>query len=235
MFGACVAIGFGDGVHAEPSGRTVRPGGGDAATRSRGFANSGDTTKQRCRGYTGVHYISDRRPRSGTEASARRSRSGRRRFTPELLRLGPVGVSPPMSHTAWRTLGSFGSSPRMLRRYSIGAELLDIDDPTRSLGSLETPLLVPESDERDGYVPNVVYTCGAIAHQGWLVIPFGSEIRPSPSPPFDSTNSSRPAWDETSTRIKRDRAARPSHPRAAGRQRGRPGRGLPHNRSMARL
>jgi predicted GH43/DUF377 family glycosyl hydrolase len=87
----------------------------------------------------------------------------------DLAQSGNCG-SPIETEAGWLVL-THGVGP--MRRYSIGAELLDLDDPTRSLGSLESPLLVPEADERDGYVPNVVYTCGAITHRDWLVIPFG--------------------------------------------------------------
>ncbi len=60
-----------------------------------------------------------------------------------------------------------------MRRYTIGAMLLDRDDPRRVIGRLARPLLEPEGDERDGYVPNVVYTCGAIVHDGQLILPYG--------------------------------------------------------------
>ncbi len=51
--------------------------------------------------------------------------------------------------------------------------LLDRDDPQRVIGRLAEPLLEPERDERDGYVPNVVYTCGAFVHNGQLILPYG--------------------------------------------------------------
>ena len=51
--------------------------------------------------------------------------------------------------------------------------LLDLDDPRRVLGRLPTPLLTPTADERDGYVPNVVYSCGALLHGDTLVLPYG--------------------------------------------------------------
>jgi predicted GH43/DUF377 family glycosyl hydrolase len=54
----------------------------------------------------------------------------------------------------------------------LGALLLDLEDPSRVLGALDTPLLEPEGSEREGYVPNVVYTCGALLHGGELVIPY---------------------------------------------------------------
>ena len=60
-----------------------------------------------------------------------------------------------------------------MRRYSIGVELLDLEDPTRVIGHLTEPLLSPTEDERDGYVPNVVYSCGAMVHGDSLVIPYG--------------------------------------------------------------
>jgi predicted GH43/DUF377 family glycosyl hydrolase len=53
-----------------------------------------------------------------------------------------------------------------MRKYCIGAVLLDLTDPTRVTGRLREPLLTPEEDERDGYVPNVIYTCGALCHGG---------------------------------------------------------------------
>jgi predicted GH43/DUF377 family glycosyl hydrolase len=60
-----------------------------------------------------------------------------------------------------------------MRTYNIGAVLLDLDDPTRIIGRLREPLLSPAHDEQDGYVPNVVYSCGALLHSGTLVIPYG--------------------------------------------------------------
>ena len=60
-----------------------------------------------------------------------------------------------------------------MRTYSIGAILLDLEEPTRILGQLRQPLLSPAADEQDGYVPNVVYSCGALVHADTLVIPYG--------------------------------------------------------------
>jgi len=60
-----------------------------------------------------------------------------------------------------------------MRTYGIGAVLLDLDDPTRVVGQMDEPLLTPDASERDGYVPNVVYSCGALVHAGNLVIPYG--------------------------------------------------------------
>jgi len=59
-----------------------------------------------------------------------------------------------------------------MRQYWIGALLLDLEDPSRVVGELREPLLMPNADERDGYVPNVVYSCGAMLHGEQLVIPY---------------------------------------------------------------
>ncbi len=60
-----------------------------------------------------------------------------------------------------------------MRRYAIGAILLDLEDPRRIIGQLAEPFLTPAPDEREGYVPNVVYTCGGIVHEGQLILPYG--------------------------------------------------------------
>ena len=60
-----------------------------------------------------------------------------------------------------------------MRRYCIGAILMDLNDPTKIIGRLRRPLLMPIDEERSGYVPNVVYSCGAVVHNGLLVIPYG--------------------------------------------------------------
>ncbi|MDA3905510.1 MAG: response regulator [Bacteroidales bacterium] len=59
-----------------------------------------------------------------------------------------------------------------MRQYSLGAILLDLEDPTKIIGRLEEPLLVPNKKEREGYVPNVVYSCGSIIHNGKLIVPY---------------------------------------------------------------
>jgi predicted GH43/DUF377 family glycosyl hydrolase len=87
----------------------------------------------------------------------------------ELIQLGNCG--PPLeTEQGWLVL-THGVGP--LRRYSIGALLLDLEDPTRVIGRLRRPLLTPASDERDGYVPNVAYSCGALLHDATLMIPYG--------------------------------------------------------------
>ena len=60
-----------------------------------------------------------------------------------------------------------------MRRYCIGALLLDKEDPTKVLARLPNPLLEPNEEERNGYVPNVVYSCGGLIHNGRLVLPYG--------------------------------------------------------------
>ncbi|MGH9009213.1 MAG: glycoside hydrolase family 130 protein [Acidimicrobiia bacterium] len=87
----------------------------------------------------------------------------------ELLQLGNCG-SPVETPDGWLVL-THGVGP--MRVYSIGAVLLDLDDPTRMLAHLPTPLLVPDDSERDGYVPNVVYSCGPLLHGDSLMIPYG--------------------------------------------------------------
>src|SRR5579863_846404 len=90
-------------------------------------------------------------------------------FPWELVQIGNCG-SPIETEAGWLVL-SHGVGP--MRKYSIGAFLLDRDDPSKVIGRLREPLLQPNQDEREGYVPNVVYTCGALVHQGALVIPYG--------------------------------------------------------------
>ncbi|HSF55126.1 MAG TPA: glycoside hydrolase family 130 protein [Algoriphagus sp.] len=59
-----------------------------------------------------------------------------------------------------------------MRQYSIGAMLLDLEDPSKVIARLEEPLLTPNEEEREGYVPNVVYSCGGLVHQDTLIIPY---------------------------------------------------------------
>jgi predicted GH43/DUF377 family glycosyl hydrolase len=59
-----------------------------------------------------------------------------------------------------------------MRSYAIGAMLLDLNDPLKVIGHLQQPLITPIGEEREGYVPNVVYTCGAMVHGNELYIPY---------------------------------------------------------------
>ncbi|MDH3307326.1 MAG: glycoside hydrolase family 130 protein [Acidimicrobiia bacterium] len=88
----------------------------------------------------------------------------------ELVQIGNAG-SPIETEAGWLVV-THGVGP--MRRYVLGAILLDIDDPSRVIGQLEDPLLEPDETERDGYVPNVVYSCGSIVHDGNLVIAYGA-------------------------------------------------------------
>jgi predicted GH43/DUF377 family glycosyl hydrolase len=91
------------------------------------------------------------------------------RYPWEFVQIGNCG-SPLETDTGWLLL-THGVGP--MRRYCIGATLLDRDDPTRVIGQTSEPLLLPLPEESGGYVPNVVYTCGAMVHNGTLVIPYG--------------------------------------------------------------
>ncbi len=86
----------------------------------------------------------------------------------EFMQMGNCG-SPIETDEGWIVL-THGVGP--MRKYCIGAVLLDLDDPSRVIGRLREPLLEPGENEREGYVPNVVYTCGAMAHNGTLVLPY---------------------------------------------------------------
>jgi predicted GH43/DUF377 family glycosyl hydrolase len=86
----------------------------------------------------------------------------------EFVQLGNCG-SPIETSAGWLVL-THGVGP--MRKYAMGAMLLDLDDPTRVLGRLREPLLSPDESERSGYVPNVVYSCGGLLHGRTLVVPY---------------------------------------------------------------
>jgi len=91
-------------------------------------------------------------------------------FLPEeFVKIGTAG-SPIETERGWLLI-THGVGP--VRTYTLGAVLLDLDDPTRVTAYLDTPLLAPTEEEREGYVPNVVYSCGSIVHNGELIIPYG--------------------------------------------------------------
>jgi predicted GH43/DUF377 family glycosyl hydrolase len=87
----------------------------------------------------------------------------------ELIQLGNSG-SPIETEAGWLVI-THAVGP--MRTYHLSAILLDLNDPARVIGSLNRPLLSPREDERDGYVPNVVYSCGSLIHAGRLIVPYG--------------------------------------------------------------
>jgi len=87
----------------------------------------------------------------------------------EFVQIGNCG-SPVETSEGWIAL-FHGVGP--MRKYSVWAELLDIDDPSKVIGRLDEPILTPDEHERDGYVPNVVYSCGNMVHEGTLIVPYG--------------------------------------------------------------
>ncbi len=86
----------------------------------------------------------------------------------ESVKIGNCG-SPIETEAGWLVI-THGVGP--MRKYCIGAMLLDLEDPSKVLGHLRQPLLRPEGNAREGYVPNVVYTCGALVHGGRLILPY---------------------------------------------------------------
>ncbi|MDP2012815.1 MAG: glycosidase, partial [Actinomycetota bacterium] len=94
----------------------------------------------------------------------------------ELIQIGNCG-SPIETEAGWLVI-THGAGA--MRQYSIGAVLLDLEDPSIMIGALSSPLLTPNPDERNGYVPNVVYSCGSLVHRGKLIMPYGfSDYRTS--------------------------------------------------------
>ena len=86
----------------------------------------------------------------------------------QFVQLGNCG-SPIETDEGWLVL-SHGVGP--MRKYCIGAFLLDLEDPEKVIGHLREPLITPLDDEREGYVPNVVYSCGSVVHNELLFIPY---------------------------------------------------------------
>ncbi len=97
----------------------------------------------------------------------------------------PLKLQEPLSHWEFIQIGNCGSPIETkegwllithgvgpMRKYCLGASLFDLDDPTKEIGRLKEPLLEPNEEEREGYVPNVVYSCGAIIHDNKLVVPY---------------------------------------------------------------
>jgi beta-1,2-mannobiose phosphorylase / 1,2-beta-oligomannan phosphorylase len=90
------------------------------------------------------------------------------KFSWELVQIGNCG-SPIETDEGWLVI-THGVGP--MREYSIGASLFDLHNPEIEIGRLDTPLLIPNAKEREGYVPNVVYSCGSIIHNNDLIIPY---------------------------------------------------------------
>lgn len=86
----------------------------------------------------------------------------------EFVQIGNCG-SPIETEQGWVLL-THGVGP--MREYSIGVTLLDLENPTQIVGNMNEPLLVCNQEEREGYVPNVVYSCGSIIHNNNLIIPY---------------------------------------------------------------
>ncbi len=91
------------------------------------------------------------------------------RYPWEFIQIGNCG-SPIETEHGWLVI-THGVGP--MRRYCLGVSLLKLDDPSVEIGRLQEPLLIPNKEEREGYVPNVLYSCGSIVHNGKLIIPYG--------------------------------------------------------------
>lgn len=92
----------------------------------------------------------------------------RPKYAWEFTQIGNCG-SPLWTEEGWLVI-THGVGP--MRRYCIGASLFDLDNPSKEIGRLSEPLLTPLEDEREGYVPNVVYSCGSIIHNNSLILPY---------------------------------------------------------------
>jgi predicted GH43/DUF377 family glycosyl hydrolase len=90
------------------------------------------------------------------------------KFPWEFIQMGNCG-SPIETEAGWLVL-SHGVGA--MRKYCIGAFLLDRNDPAKVIGRLREPLIKPDENEREGYVPNVVYSCGSLLFNGQLIIPY---------------------------------------------------------------
>ncbi|MEO8933466.1 MAG: glycosidase [Xanthomarina sp.] len=86
----------------------------------------------------------------------------------EFSKIGNCG-SPLWTERGWLII-THGVGP--MRRYCIGAALFELNDPTKEIGRLKEPLLMPLENEREGYVPNVVYSCGSLIHNNHLILPY---------------------------------------------------------------
>ncbi|MCU0472795.1 MAG: glycoside hydrolase family 130 protein [Bacteroidales bacterium] len=91
------------------------------------------------------------------------------KFPWDIVQVGNCG-SPIETEEGWLVI-THGVGP--MREYVLGASLYELDNPEKEIGRLKTPLLVPNAEEREGYVPNVVYSCGSMIHNRNLIIPYG--------------------------------------------------------------
>ncbi len=99
----------------------------------------------------------------------------RPKFAWETIQLGNCG-SPLETKDGWLTIMH---SVGPVREYVITASLFDLENPEIEIGRLSVPLISPNEEEREGYVPNVVYSCGSVLHNGDLVIPYAMSDRAS--------------------------------------------------------
>ncbi len=90
------------------------------------------------------------------------------KFPWELVQIGNCG-SPIETSEGWLVI-THGVGP--MREYVLGASLFDLNNPEKEIGRLKSPLLIPNTEEREGYVPNVVYSCGSMVQNGDLIIPY---------------------------------------------------------------
>lgn len=90
------------------------------------------------------------------------------KFPWEFIQVGNCG-SPIETEYGWLVI-THGVGT--MRKYVLGAMLLDLEDPTKMIGQLSEPLISPNEEEREGYVPNVVYSCGSMVNNGEVVIPY---------------------------------------------------------------
>ncbi len=91
----------------------------------------------------------------------------------ESMKIGNCG-SPIETEAGWLVI-THGVGP--MRKYCLGAALLDLENPTKVIGRLNDPLLTAEGSEREGYVPNVVYSCGSLLHGRNLILPYAMSDR----------------------------------------------------------
>ena len=82
----------------------------------------------------------------------------------------PAACGAPLETSEGWLLLTHGVGPK--RQYCMGAMLLDLEDPLKVIGTLDEPLIMPTETEREGYVPNVVYSCGGMIHGDKLIIPY---------------------------------------------------------------